>query len=334
MSRRIKKLIYFNRQERQGLAIFIGFIAIINLFGHLKIHYFDKKNEVNIIKASMIETIDKDLTASDASQHGNNADRNKGHSHSIRSSEPKIEDRKNPNSNQSSASAHPMDEKTEPEDEKSSNKGIPLASVDPNVADLEVLTSLGLNKGQAATLLNYRNSGGTFKRVEDVKKIYTISEDDFQRIRPYLFFPKEPSSQKSKADDKSTTVSATLDVNSAKIEEWTHLKGIGDYYASKIINFREKLGGFYSIDQIMETYHLPKETIEENRKWLKINTPVSKIDLKNADFTTLISHPYIDKRQTKLLLKLQKKELVITKDLFLQIFTEEEWKRVAPYLKY
>jgi DNA uptake protein ComE-like DNA-binding protein len=72
------------------------------------------------------------------------------------------------------------------------------------------------------------------------------------------------------------------------------LPGIGSKLANRIISFREKLGGFYSIDQISEIYNLPDSTFQKIKPFLRTGTqPVKKIDINSSDAAALKTHPYI-----------------------------------------
>jgi len=85
-----------------------------------------------------------------------------------------------------------------------------------------------------------------------------------------------------------------IDVNDADTSIFMALRGIGSKLANRIISFREKLGGFYSIDQISEIYNLPDSTFQKIKPFLRTGTqPVKKININSADAATLRTHPYI-----------------------------------------
>ena len=61
-----------------------------------------------------------------------------------------------------------------------------------------------------------------------------------------------------------------IDVNTADTSAFISLPGIGSKLAARIVTFREKLGGFYSVEQIGETYGLPDSTFQKIKQWLKL----------------------------------------------------------------
>ncbi|MEO6219727.1 MAG: helix-hairpin-helix domain-containing protein, partial [Ginsengibacter sp.] len=76
--------------------------------------------------------------------------------------------------------------------------------------------------------------------------------------------------------------------------DYVSLPGIGSKLSQRIIAFRDKLGGFYSINQVGETYLLPDSTFQTIKKYLTIgNSPVKKININSASIDEMRSHPYL-----------------------------------------
>ena len=85
-----------------------------------------------------------------------------------------------------------------------------------------------------------------------------------------------------------------LDINLADSAVWSRLPGISFRLACRIIHFRDRLGGFYSIDQVKETFGLPDSTFQLIRPFLRCGEMgVQKINLNIADLEVLQAHPYI-----------------------------------------
>ncbi|HEY0433503.1 MAG TPA: helix-hairpin-helix domain-containing protein, partial [Chitinophagaceae bacterium] len=88
--------------------------------------------------------------------------------------------------------------------------------------------------------------------------------------------------------------SQPLDVNTADSLAFVRLRGIGPRLAARIINFRTRLGGFYSIEQVGETYGLPDSTYQSIRQFLTLReNDMKKLPLNTAAREELASHPYI-----------------------------------------
>ncbi len=197
-------------------------------------------------------------------------------------------------------------------------------SFDPNSTSLNDMIDLGIPKYIAQNIFNYRESGGRFKSRKDLLKMYTIDERQYQLLEKHISIT---------SPDKLRS-NLIIDVNKADQKDWESLKGIGPFYAQKILRFRNKLGGFYSINQIKETWDLPEELIEENMEFLQIKAEPRKFDLKETNFKELIAHPYINKRETKLLLKLRDITDKIDERVFIDIFGTDKWSVMKNYLEY
>ena len=108
---------------------------------------------------------------------------------------------------------------------------------------------------------------------------------------PFTYINKYPESYKSKKNGNH------ININTADTLEFMTLPGIGIGFAKRIINFRNKLGGFYSIDQIKETYGLPDSTFLLIKDRIHIGS--GNLEKKNINTSTveeLGSHPYIKYR--------------------------------------
>ena len=85
-----------------------------------------------------------------------------------------------------------------------------------------------------------------------------------------------------------------VDINTADTSAFIALPGIGNKLALRIVNFRDKLGGFYSIDQIGETYGLPDSVFRKIKPFLNLETNlVKKFNINTATKDEMKSHPYI-----------------------------------------
>ena len=90
-----------------------------------------------------------------------------------------------------------------------------------------------------------------------------------------------------------------LNINTASKEELMSLNGIGEVFSTRIIKFKDRLGGFYSTSQLLDVYGFPPETYDQLKEQLFCSGAVTKIDIKEIDFKQLLRHPYTDYEQTK-----------------------------------
>lgn len=143
----------------------------------------------------------------------------------------------------------------------------------PNVVSVNDLRRLGFSLKQAESIDNYRKKGGKFRRKEDFAKSYVVADSVYRRLEKYIDIP-------------------LLDINRADSAEFDALPGIGGYFAAKMVEYRSRLGGYSSKEQLMEIYHLDNEkysrfcdliTVGESRPFRLWTMPADSLKL----------HPYI-----------------------------------------
>lgn len=177
----------------------------------------------------------------------------------------------------------------------------------PNELPAEGWEKLGLKPKTIRTILNYRNKGGQFRKPEDLQKVYGLSQADYMALLPYVQIPARDktvysvtlNAENAPANKSSTPAYTkkayhTIDINQADTTVYSSLPGIGAALARRIVNFREKLGGFYRIEQVAETYGVPDSTFRKIKPYLQLNAAVvKKLNINTATVELLATHPYI-----------------------------------------
>ena len=114
------------------------------------------------------------------------------------------------------------------------------------------------------------------------------------------------------------------------------MPGIGSKLATRIITFRDKLGGFYSLTQIGETFGLPDSTFQKIKQYLKLeNTSIRKININNATIDQLKAHPYIKWSLANPIIAYRNEHGFFSKieDLKkVMAVTEDIYNKISPYL--
>lgn len=171
----------------------------------------------------------------------------------------------------------------------------------PNTATTEEWKRLGLRDKTIQTILKYRSKGGKFYAPKDLQRIYGLYTDEYERLLPYIqieaptkrFTESTIVSTETKTERKEYNA-VVVDINHADTTTWKQLKGIGSAYARRIVNFRTKLGGFVSIEQIGETYGLPDSVFQKVKQQLRLgSSAINQIDVNNSTVEQLKAHPYI-----------------------------------------
>lgn len=222
-----------------------------------------------------------------------------------------------------------------------------LFDFDPNTISAEGWKRLGLRDKTIGTIQNYLNKGGKFRNPEDLSRIYGLFPNEYERIAPYIKIQttEEVKPYNNKPDNKEKeTVPvknysknyAMVDINTADANELVALPGIGPSFSTRIISFRDKLGGFYSINQVAETFGLPDSTFQKIKQFLKLeNTEVRKININTATVDELKNHPYIRYNLANPIIAYRNQHGQFSKveDIKkIMIITDEIYTKISPYL--
>ena len=193
---------------------------------------------------------------------------------------------------------------------KSNRKKEAVAAVyfefDPNSIGQKEWQKLGFSIKQIRVINNYVSKGGKFYKKEDLKKIYSISETQYALVEPYIRITAAYIPFKSVKDEKvSKSVSSNnripvplIELNLADSLSLLTVRGIGPSFASRIIRFRDRLGGFYTKEQLKEVYGLDSLKYSQIQDQVSIDARlIQKIDLNTANFEQLKKHPYLTYKQ-------------------------------------
>ncbi|OFY41754.1 MAG: hypothetical protein A2X18_10545 [Bacteroidetes bacterium GWF2_40_14] len=178
-------------------------------------------------------------------------------------------------------------------------EAIAVKKFDPNKIDKNGLIELGLSPKQAQVVVNYREKGGKFKKSEDFSKLYVISPDTYERVKTGITIEKSFTDTVIKKTgrpvaDFKTQKKESLYLNMADSAALVTLPGIGPYYARRIIQYRDRLGGFAAKEQLLEIFGIDKERLELFADRIVIDTnSVAKTDFNDVTFEELSRHPYL-----------------------------------------
>lgn len=176
------------------------------------------------------------------------------------------------------------------------NNKEPLFNFDPNIAEKSDFEALGLKSWQTDNIIKFREKGGVFRSVDDFSKVYGIEHKTFIKLKPYILI--DSSLAASSAIKKQANV--IVKINAASESDFQLLRGIGSVYATRIVEYRDRLGGFTNIEQIKEIYGMTEELFESIKMNLVLDeTEIKKININTAEYADLVYHPYISKENAK-----------------------------------
>jgi competence ComEA-like helix-hairpin-helix protein len=216
---------------------------------------------------------------------------------------------------------------------------------DPNNTSDKEWQQLGLNERQIRNIRNYQAKGGTFRKKDDLKKLYTVPVSLYASIAPYILFPTAPvhtspvkQAVEPLVDVQRNKTTAIMELNAADSALLTQLKGIGPVFAARIVKYRNRTGGFANVEQLNEVYGIDTALVAQLKPQLTADSGlIRKILVNKALFKELVSHPYLNEQQTRGILYYRKVQTSIKSMNELvknNILTQEDAKKIAPYLSF
>ncbi len=222
-------------------------------------------------------------------------------------------------------------------------RAVSLFNFNPNNLPEMQWRELGLSPKQIQIIYNFEAKGGKFYKKEDLKKIYSISASKYQELEPYIVIPeKENSFKKFETYTKTKYAEKpnrpVIDINTADSIALTDISGIGPAFASRIIKYRNRLGGFVNISQLKEVYGIDSLKYEQIKPQITLsNTAIKKININIADFNTLKSFPYLSYKQMNAIINYRKQHGIYRSINDLKnivILNDQILSKIEPYLQF
>lgn len=159
--------------------------------------------------------------------------------------------------------------------------------------------SLGMEIEEIDRLLAYRASGKWMNSAVEFQRVTGVSDSLLQKIAPAFRFPEWVNSGKRILLPATAVVAETAyrsDLNAATAEDLKDVKGVGEVLASRIINYRNKIGGFRGDIQLRDVYGLNLEVRKaiEERFTVKSFPETKVYNINEASVLELSSVPYIN----------------------------------------
>ncbi len=193
---------------------------------------------------------------------------------------------------------------------------------------------MGLSGFLTKRIIRYREKGGSFRKKEDVLKIYGMDSSWYDQAQGWMTFPPKKI---PKPFEKRVTNFRIEDINEADSLQLLRIYGIGPALSRRIRTFRDRLGGFISLNQLQEVYGLDTAVVREMKKKFVVRDEFlpRQIKLNTATLEDLIHHPYIKRREALAILsyRLQHGAFQAFEELLeINLLTPQWIDRVQPYL--
>lgn len=212
----------------------------------------------------------------------------------------------------------------------------------PNDATVEELVALGFPSTLSARIAHYREKGGKFTIKADLLKIYGIDTSFFRQLYAFIDLPEKSERKKTVKEYNQYAIEKSLpdskfDLNQADTSQLKKIFGIGDRLSSRIVKYRDALGGFTTFDQVREVYGLDSAVVKRliNSSFLEDDFQPFKININTADETAMATHPYITKTVARAIVayRFQHGEFETLDDLRkIHALDDQTIQKIAPYL--
>lgn len=218
-----------------------------------------------------------------------------------------------------------------------------LFPFNPNALSAADWRKLGLTDRQIQVIHNYESKGGTFRRKEDLKKMYSISDTKYLELEPYVRIPetagpayRQEHERTAQKVVKEKAPNRIIELNAADSAALVDVRGIGPVLASRILQYRNRLGGFRRVEQLREVYGIDSLRYSEIRGQLRADTTaVKKIYINRVSFDELKKFPYLRYKQMNAIIQYRKQHgrYSSAEDLTkINILDSEILRKIAPYL--
>lgn len=196
-----------------------------------------------------------------------------------------------------------------------------------DTATVACFVALGFSERQAEAI-RYRDQADGLRDEAGLRACYMIADSVADLLLPYVIFPERETLERR----------GPVEINGADSAALRSVAGIGPKSVGAILRYRERLGGFHSVEQLAEIPQVTEANFERIVQQIYCDScKIRKIDINFAAPSALKGHPYIPPvALRRLLSKRQLKGGWSTAEELVEdhILTPKEAERLAPYLRF
>lgn len=159
---------------------------------------------------------------------------------------------------------------------------------------------LGMSVAEIDRLLAYRKQNKFVNSAAEFQAVTKVSDSLLNAISPYFKFPdwvnnkKEYTTSTAKPTFNKPEKIVVVDINQATKADLMKVYGIGDKISDRILDYKNKLGAFVSMEQLDDVWGLSPEVIAKlNQNFeVKSTAGIQKININNASIKELSQFPF------------------------------------------
>lgn len=233
-------------------------------------------------------------------------------------------------------------------------RGFNFSTFNPNTVSVTKLSRMGIPSYVIINWMKFREAGGVFSKGEEIGKIYGLDSVMLAQMLPFVRIEDSSGIKADKFDHPEKENAGgqmafdigkeryndeprlIIDLNKADTLELQRIKGIGPVFSRRIVDFRNLLGGFYSVEQLREVYGMSSGLVDEVSQFFVVSPDdIVKMDVNTFSLRKLKAHPYINFYQAREIVEYQKKNGIVANKSVLETFKSfdtESLEKVLPYL--
>lgn len=170
----------------------------------------------------------------------------------------------------------------------------------PNFISEYKAYQLGMSAEEYQRLIEFREKNLFVNSPLEFQKVTGISDSLLADMAPYFKFPywvnqkRNASNYRDFSKEKKSRDIPVLDINEATQDDLVKVYGVGPATSQRILEYRNQLGGFVSLEQLQEVWGLKEEVIGEIEKYFEIKKvpELNKIKINSANTKQLSAFPY------------------------------------------
>lgn len=180
---------------------------------------------------------------------------------------------------------------------------------------------------------NDKRNRDNYRRYKDKEPVYKKNK---KQSSDFSYEHKKEEKKEIKKYPKQEKFNAgiIIDVNTADTSILKKIPGIGSVISRNIVNYRNRLGGFYNTAQLLEVQYVDSTLL----KWFEVKSDIfRKIRINKAGIDELRSHPYMDFYKAKAIIDFRRKRGSIdgmSQISMFEEFSEEDIDKLSHYFSF
>ncbi len=176
----------------------------------------------------------------------------------------------------------------------------------PNTISADSLLHMGLPKPVVEKWIKARSRGFVFRKPEDLQRFSILSPSLRAQLLPHLVLQNSTERIRQKWQSPPRPI-LVVELNQADSFELQGLPGIGPALAQRLMKYRDRLGGFYHSQQLLEVFGIDSTLLQKILPQIQIDP--QKIQTRSWNTISaeeLKLFPYLTNKEANIIVQYRK----------------------------